>query len=202
MNRIQDISLQLMQFIQNEAPAPTTPQKRPRTKKQPIDSDPADADGKDNESPSKKTNRSPTKKAGAMGPIPATYEEASSEDKMMIRMREIDGKSWVEIRKTLEDIMQARIGASSLQIRYTRMKANFVVFDQDDVCILFFPFLCFLPTQGRWLSWTDSRSFAGEEGYRGKDGGGKVAESRGCYRGENWKQISGFGCPEEVQRSQ
>ena len=101
------------------------------------------ADDNGNESPSKKTKRSPTKKAGAMGPIPATYEEASSEDKMLIRMREVDGKSWPEIRKKLEDITQAKIGASSLQIRYTRMKANFVVFEQDDVCILSFLFLCF-----------------------------------------------------------
>lgn len=141
--------------IQKEAPAPTTPQKKPRTKKQPIDSDSAMADDNDNgnESPSKKTKRSPTKKTGAMGPIPATYEEASAADKMMIRMREVDGKSWVEIRKTLEDLMQAKIGASSLQIRYTRMKANFVVFEQDDVCIfLSFPFsACFLSIKDRWL---------------------------------------------------
>ena len=111
------------------------------------------ADDNGSESPSKKTKRSPTKKAGAMGPIPATYEEASSEDKMLIRMREVDGKSWPEIRKKLEDITQAKIGASSLQIRYTRMKANFVVFEQDDVCILSFLFLCFLSTQSRWLIW-------------------------------------------------
>lgn len=111
------------------------------------------ADDNDNESPLKKTKRSPTKKAGAMGPIPATYEEASSEDKMLIRMREVDGKSWPEIRKKLEDITQAKIGASSLQIRYTRMKANFVVFEQDDVCILSFLFLCFLSIQSRWLIW-------------------------------------------------
>ena len=132
--------------IQNEAPS--TPQKRPRAKKQAIDFDPTNADDDENESPSKKTKRSPTKKGGVMGPIPATYEEASSEDKMMIRMREVDGKSWAEIRKMLEDTMQAKIGASSLQIRYKRMKANFVVFDQDDVCIPSFSFSAFLSIQG------------------------------------------------------
>ena len=130
----------LTQYIQNDSPAPTTPLKR-RTKKQTTNSDTAMADDNDHESPSKKAKRSPTKKTGAMGPIPATYEEASAEDKMMIHMREVDGKSWPEIRKKLEDITEAKIGASSLQIRYTRMKANFVVFYQDDVCILSFPFL-------------------------------------------------------------
>ena len=161
------------------------------------------ADDNDHESPSKKAKRSPTKKTGAMGPIPATYEEASAEDKMMIHMREVDGKSWPEIRKKLEDITEAKIGASSLQIRYTRMKANFVVFYQDDVCILSFPFLSpYVIYKGRWLRWTDSRSFRGEEKHRGKDGGGKMAESRGCYRGEDWKQVSFFSCSEEVQRGQ
>lgn len=52
---------------------------------------------------------------------------------MIIRMKEVEGKPWADIRKALEDITGTNLGRSTLQIRYTRMKANFVVFDKVDV---------------------------------------------------------------------
>lgn len=105
----------------------STPKKR--GKKQTTDANGAE----EHDSPTKKTKRSPSKKTGALGPIPATYDEATAEDKMIIRMKEVEGKPWADIRKALEDITGTKIGGSTLQIRYTRMKANFVVFNKDDV---------------------------------------------------------------------
>lgn len=89
------------------------------------------------QAPSKKPKSSPGKRGGVLGPIPASYDEASYDDKTIMQMREGDGKSWVEIRKVLEGLTKAKIGASSLQIRYSRMKANFVVIHKDDVCFCF-----------------------------------------------------------------
>lgn len=95
--------------------------------------DPDSTDEDIQQTPSKKPKQSPGKRGGVLGPIPANYEKASHEDKMIMQMREDEGKSWAEIRKVLEGLTKAKIGASSLQIRYSRMKANFVVIEKDDV---------------------------------------------------------------------
>jgi len=91
------------------------------------------ANGGEDGSPTEKIKKVPSKKTGTLGPIPTTLDEASDEDKMIIRMKEVESKPWAYIRKALEDITGGKIGASTLQIRYTRMKANFVVFDEVDV---------------------------------------------------------------------
>ena len=108
----------------------STPCKRT---KQAVKPDPDSAGDEDAQTPSKKPKPSPGKRGGVLGPIPASYDDASHEDKTIMRMREGEGKSWVEIRKVLEDLTKAKIGASSLQIRYSRMKANFVVIQKGDV---------------------------------------------------------------------
>lgn len=87
----------------------------------------------ENESPTKKSKaKAPGKKAG-LGPIPTSYDEASEEYKLIIKMREKDGQGWSDIRKVIEEITGVKFGGSSLSSRYGRMKANFTVFEKEDV---------------------------------------------------------------------
>lgn len=110
--------------IQDKSPA--TPRKRGRGKKQ----DPGS--GEEDKTPSKKS-KSP-KKSGPLGPTPMTYEEATETDKLIIRMKEVDLKGWSEIQKVVEDATGAKMGGTStIRMRYTRMKSNFVVFEKDNV---------------------------------------------------------------------
>lgn len=109
-----------------------TPRKRGRGKPPKANPD-NNASDQAPDTPSKKTKASPSKRSNPLGPIPATYEEASAEDKLIIRLKEVEGKAWSEIKKVLEEVTGATLGGSTLQVRYTRMKANFVVFETDDV---------------------------------------------------------------------
>ncbi|ODM14569.1 hypothetical protein SI65_10055 [Aspergillus cristatus] len=114
-----------------ESPAPTpTPKKRFRKKN--AATDPGDQGC---ESPTKKTKTKSPKKPVGLGPIPTSYEEASDEDKLLIRMKEVDNKPWAEIKKALEEITGTELGAG-LHVRYSRMKANFVVFEKGDEQVL------------------------------------------------------------------
>lgn len=65
-------------------------------------------------------------------------------------MKEVEGKNWSEIRAAVEEAVGGgvKIGGSTLQVRYARMKANFVVFEKDDVCPSFLFFTCFTSTMG------------------------------------------------------
>lgn len=51
---------------------------------------------------------------------------------MLLRMKE-DGKTWAEIREAWEEMTGDKVGGSTLSGRYTRIKANLVVFHQEDV---------------------------------------------------------------------
>lgn len=116
---------------QNANPTlPSTPQKR-GTDQDPMNDDDNEPSA---ESPNKEAkSKSPSKKSGVLGPIPSSYEEASAEDKMIIQMKEVEGKAWADIKKALEEITGAKMGGG-IHVRYARMKANFVVFDKGDVC--------------------------------------------------------------------
>lgn len=48
-------------------------------------------------------------------------------------MREVEGKGWSEIKKVVEEITGAMLGISTLQMQYSRMKNNLVVFAKEDV---------------------------------------------------------------------
>lgn len=79
-----------------------------------------------------------SKKTNPLGPTPASYEEANETDKLIVRLKEKEGKSWAEIKNVLETATGVSFGGSTLPVRYSRMKANFVVFDKEDVGFLFF----------------------------------------------------------------
>ncbi|KLJ11352.1 hypothetical protein EMPG_13375 [Blastomyces silverae] len=65
-------------------------------------------------------------------PLPTSYENASPEDKMLLRMKGEENKSWAEIRQAWEDVTGEKVGGSTLSTRYIRIKANFVVFTPED----------------------------------------------------------------------
>ncbi|EYE98703.1 uncharacterized protein EURHEDRAFT_374759 [Aspergillus ruber CBS 135680] len=118
----------------------TTPRKRARGKTTFNDKadNPESEQGHGHGTPSKKSNlklKSPTKRPPGLGPIPTTYEQASPEDKLLIRLKDED-KPWSEITKTLEDSTGMTLGAG-LRSRYARIKANLVGFEEGDGPILF-----------------------------------------------------------------
>ncbi|KAL1851577.1 hypothetical protein Plec18170_006396 [Paecilomyces lecythidis] len=85
--------------------------------------------------PVKKTKATPEKgtpKKGAMRPIPASFEEAGPEDRLIIQMRDNEGKSWAEIRETWTAMTGIQVGGSTLSNRYIRLKANFVAWTAEE----------------------------------------------------------------------
>ncbi|EEH11707.1 conserved hypothetical protein [Histoplasma capsulatum G186AR] len=120
--------------------ATTTPRKRGR--KTATDKANGDGDGEgEDESPTKK-QRTPAKgskgaasgekaKVGARA-MPTSYENASPEDRMLLRMKDEENKSWGEIRQAWEEMTGEKVGGSTLCGRYGRIKANFVVFTPED----------------------------------------------------------------------
>ncbi|KAL2375259.1 hypothetical protein BDBG_05727 [Blastomyces gilchristii SLH14081] len=70
-------------------------------------------------------------KVGARA-MPTSYENASPEDKMLLRMKDEENRSWAEIRQAWEDITGEKVGGSTLCTRYARIKANFIDFTPED----------------------------------------------------------------------
>ena len=66
-------------------------------------------------------------------PIPNSLEEAGAEDRMLLHMRDTENKSWAEINAAWESMTGVKPGASMLNKRYARMKANFAVFPAQHV---------------------------------------------------------------------
>lgn len=88
---------------------------------------------------------SPSKRSGTLGPLPASYAESGEEDKLLLKMKEVEGKPWTAIQDALEEMTGSKLVGASLRKRYSKMKANFVVFAKEDVCFFFFFFLSSLP---------------------------------------------------------
>lgn len=119
---------------------PVTPRKRGRKGKtagEGVGTVTAEEADDEAETPSKKKRGTPGKgtpgKAGKRA-LPGSLEEASEEDKMMLRMRDEENKPWSEIRAAWEEITGEAVGGSTLSNRYQRIKANFTVFSAQDVC--------------------------------------------------------------------
>lgn len=65
---------------------------------------------------------------------------------MIIQMRDEEGKNWGEINESWMKMTGIKVGTSTLRMRYTTMKANFVEFTGEDVCAssLFVAFLALI----------------------------------------------------------
>jgi hypothetical protein len=105
------------------SPATVTPRERGRKKVADSADGDADADADSTETPTKKGKASPKK---TLGPIPTSLESAGLADKMVLRMRDEEGRSWTEITNVWMSMTGIKVEGSTLRKRYTAMKANFV----------------------------------------------------------------------------
>ncbi|KAK2798934.1 hypothetical protein FQN50_008665 [Emmonsiellopsis sp. PD_5] len=124
------------QKAKSNGKTPATPRKRGR---KPATEKATSEDGDDEESPTKKARGGAAKAGGSekgkkpgSRPMPTSYENASPEDRMLLRMKDEEGKPWGEIRAAWEEMTGEKVGGSTLSGRYARIKANFVVFNPDD----------------------------------------------------------------------
>ncbi|DAA75565.1 TPA_exp: Uncharacterized protein A8136_1639 [Trichophyton benhamiae CBS 112371] len=122
---------------EEEAKIPVTPRKRGRKAKAGDATGAATAEEADDEAetPSKKKRATPAKgtpsKAGKRA-LPSNFDEASEEDKMLLRMKDEENKPWSEIKTAWEKATGETVGGSTLSNRYQRIKANFTVFSPED----------------------------------------------------------------------
>lgn len=128
-----------MQSVKAKGNATATPRKRVR---KPVANNDADApEVQEDETPQKKKRTAKAKPAGEkakkaeMRPMPTSYETASPEDRMLLRMKDVEGKGWAEIREAWETMTGDKVGGSTLSGRYARIKANLIVFSKEDVRI-------------------------------------------------------------------
>lgn len=80
------------------------------------------------------SSTTPVKKS-KLGPIPTSYEEAGIADRMILRMKDVDGKSYTEITAAYEALCGFKLDGSTLRKRYNMMKANFAGFAEEDVSL-------------------------------------------------------------------
>lgn len=71
-------------------------------------------------------------KAVARG-LPTSIEEASEADKMLIHMKDVENKSWSDIRSFWMAMTGQETASSTLPNRYNRLKAVFMVLKEGDV---------------------------------------------------------------------
>ena len=130
-----------MQNVKSEGKSTVTPRKRGRKGAANNNADAPEPE--ENDTPTKKKRTTPPKakpasektKKAEMRPMPTSYETASPEDRMLLRMKDDEGKGWAEIREAWEAMTGDKVGGSTLSGRYARIKANFVVFKKEDVSI-------------------------------------------------------------------
>ncbi|KZZ87055.1 hypothetical protein AAP_06001 [Ascosphaera apis ARSEF 7405] len=88
-------------------------------------------------SSSKKRQRSKIADEAAPSPkrkaVPTSLAEASEADKLLIHMKDVEGKSWPEIRKAWDSMTGEVSGVDMIRKRYKKMKTNFAVVDERDV---------------------------------------------------------------------
>lgn len=94
------------------------------------------AEGDDEESPTKKKKATPKsgKKTDAY-PLSTSADNISEVDKMILTMKDDEGKSWVEIKAKWEEMTGMKPGNSTLGNRYAKLKSNFTVFADGDVSL-------------------------------------------------------------------
>ncbi|KAA8646911.1 hypothetical protein EYZ11_007536 [Aspergillus tanneri] len=112
-------------------PATTTPTMTPRKRGHPPKISTTKCDSDSDVSPSKKGKvRGPRR---TLGPIPTCLAAASPEDKMILRMRDEEHRGWAELTKAWIDATGIKVGGTTLRMRYTTMKNNFVSVSEEDV---------------------------------------------------------------------
>jgi hypothetical protein len=99
----------------------TTPSKRRRT---------ANADGPS--TPSKKAKKS----SGQPTPISTSKATLSSEDRLLIKLKDEDGKTWSDITEFFSELNGKTYDGSTFRKRYQRLKENLTDVAEDDLKLL------------------------------------------------------------------
>jgi hypothetical protein len=89
--------------------------------------------------PSKKPKSADSTPKKGANPIPTSREAAGMADKLILRMRDEEGKGWQEINSAWSALTGITVGNSTLRMRYQTMKANFTSVGADDVSFLSHP---------------------------------------------------------------
>ena len=73
------------------------------------------ADEQEQGSPTKKSEaKYPGKKAGPFDPIPMSYRGIGLENKLILCMKETEGKDWAEMKRALEEITGNKLRSSTV----------------------------------------------------------------------------------------
>jgi len=119
------------------------------SKKAKITESPEDSTGvtTSQESPSTTKTGTPRKrapvtkdKAVARG-LPTSMKECSEADRMLLHMKDVEGKPWAEIRATWKAMTGQETASSTLPNRYNRLKVNLMALEEGDVSITIIPSL-------------------------------------------------------------
>ena len=118
---------------------------KPKVGKKAKATEPAEDSGEGSnsqESPTTTKSGTPRKRAAvtkdkavARG-LPASMEQASDADKMLLHMKDVENKPWAEIRKMWKVMTGQETASSTLPNRYNRLKANLMVLKEGDVSAL------------------------------------------------------------------
>ncbi|KAL3490461.1 hypothetical protein BJX62DRAFT_238094 [Aspergillus germanicus] len=73
-----------------------------------------------------------TPRKAALPPVPSSLAEAGTEDKMILNLRDVEGKSWGEITKLFISVTGIQVGGTTLRLRHAAMKAKFVEIPDED----------------------------------------------------------------------
>ncbi|KAL4784065.1 hypothetical protein BJX76DRAFT_357395 [Aspergillus varians] len=111
----------------------TTPTKKSRKRKDTTS--PGDAEPCTPGTGTKNGEETPTR--AALPRIPTSLSEAGMQDKLILKLRDDDNLPWSKVTKQFESITETSVGASTLRMRYTTMKANFTGISEEDEARLF-----------------------------------------------------------------
>ncbi|OOF94879.1 hypothetical protein ASPCADRAFT_406720 [Aspergillus carbonarius ITEM 5010] len=110
-----------------ENATPSKAVRKSSTKRRPIKTSPHTSS---DESPSKKSKATPKKTK--LPPIPTSLDVATISDKLILRLRDEEQRGWNDITKEWVALTGIQVGGSTLRMRYTTMKSNFVEMDGED----------------------------------------------------------------------
>lgn len=86
-------------------------------------------------------------KAVARG-LPTSMKECSEADRMLLHMKDVEGKPWADIRATWKAMTGQDTASSTLPNRYNRLKANLMELKEGDVSATIIPSFPFLTIFG------------------------------------------------------
>ncbi|RAK97921.1 Gon7-domain-containing protein [Aspergillus ibericus CBS 121593] len=98
----------------------------------PIKPDPEEAENATLLKAVSKSTTTTTPKKTKLPPIPTSLEAVTASDRLILRLRDEEQRNWDDINKEWMAQTGILVGKSTLRMRYTTMKSNFVDMDGED----------------------------------------------------------------------